>query len=121
MEQSEVTFFQIQVQVLHTCAGSGLFSCHSGDNPSGDLDLTQKNAYGYLVGISSSIAPTKLRVKPGDPDNSFLIQKLTNRLKETEGRPMPEYEGGTWIQLSDDKILLVRRWIEQGANRNPTK
>ena len=49
-----------------------------------------------------------VRVKPGDPDNSLLMQKLEG--KQTCGLAMPP--GG---MLDAAKVSLVRGWITAGA------
>lgn len=93
-----------------TCSNSG---CHSGPTgsvlPAG-MDLTSANAsYASLVGVASLQAPAVQRVAAGDPDNSYLIQKL-------EGTGMNERMpfGGPYLQQST--IDVVRQWITDGAN-----
>jgi hypothetical protein len=54
-----------------------------------------------------------MRVKPGDPENSYLIHKMEGR-PGISGRRMP------WVGppfLTDGQILVVKRWIEIGAPR----
>jgi hypothetical protein len=53
-----------------------------------------------------------LRVAPGDPNDSFLLRKLTGAVGGAEGSPMPF--GGA--RLSRSSIDLVRRWIAAGAS-----
>ena len=71
-----VTLSQIQASVF-TPACSG---CHSGPTsnslPSG-MDLSSASAsFGALVNVASQQVGSLNRVTPGDPDNSYLIQKL---------------------------------------------
>jgi hypothetical protein len=53
-------------------------------------------------------------VVSGNPDGSYLIQKLEGRTSIT-GRRMP-FNGPPY--LTDGQILIIRRWIELGAPRN---
>src|SRR5688500_16527807 len=87
-EQSvEPRFVSIERQLLHRSCGTAGGSCHStaGAEYSGMLDL-EHGAYANLLGDSGSGAPAAniegttqglLRVKPGDPDASFLMIKMT--------------------------------------------
>ncbi len=68
-------FSEIQQQVLTPlCASSG---CHSGGSPKAGLNLQSGKAYSALVNVPSSQNPGMLRVKPGDADHSYLIDKHT--------------------------------------------
>ena len=58
--------------------------------------------------------PGAIRVIPGDPDNSYLIQKLEGTTG-IAGRRMP-FNGPPY--LSDGQILIIRRWIALGAPNN---
>jgi hypothetical protein len=111
------TFRNVEAQVLSGC------SCHGEGSSSGSLDLSLEKAYQQLVGVPAAIAPQKLRVKPGDPDHSFLYQKLTGMLPTdgSEGVPMPELRAApvhystTTESLPDDDLTLVHDWIAAGA------
>ena len=70
------TFDSIQANVFEPICEH----CHSGANAPAGLRLDAANSYSLLVGIASGERPNLLRVAPGDPNNSYLIQKL-------EGRP----------------------------------
>lgn len=110
------TFTAVRTKVLATCGGP--VGCHRRAFFGGGLDLTDAHAYKSLVGAAASLAPAKLRVKPGDAANSFLVQKLTNQLTATEGSAMPRSEGGHWTQIPADQLSLVKRWIAAGAPNN---
>ena len=104
---SAVSFDDIQTNVLTpTCATAG---CHSGPTPPQDLNLEAGNAFANLVNVASMEVPALLRVAPGDPDNSYLIQKLEGTA--AVGMRMPL--GGA--ALSQDTIDDVRQWIADGA------
>ncbi len=83
--------------------------CHAGGSAPLGLKLDAANAYAMLVGVSSVQVPGIARVAPGDPDNSYLIQKLEGTA--ASGGQMPL--GGP--PLSADNIELIRRWIIDGA------
>ncbi len=50
--------------------------CHAGANAPAGLRLDAANSYALLVGIASVERSNILRVAPGDPNTSYLIQKL---------------------------------------------
>ena len=62
-----------------------------------------------LVGVASSEVPSLQRVEPGDPDNSYLVQKLEGTA--ASGGQMPL--GGT--PLPQSTIDVIRQWITDGA------
>ena len=87
--------------------------CHSGPTsgvlPSG-MDLTEVTAsFNNLVSIASLEVPALRRVNPGDPANSYLIQKLEGT--HAVGDQMPS--GGP--PLPQNTIDAMRDWIQQGA------
>jgi hypothetical protein len=88
--------------------------CHSGAAPAGGLALTDGLSHDQLVGVSSSNPAAQqaglLRVKAGDPNNSFLIVKLTGP-SLTEGSPMPLSKA----PLTPAQLQLIRDWITAGA------
>jgi hypothetical protein len=101
------TLNQIQAVVFTpTCATAG---CHSGATPPQGLNLEAGNSFGSLVGIASSEVPAILRVAAGDPDNSYLIQKLEGTA--SVGARMPF--GGA--ALDPAVIAEIRQWITDGA------
>jgi hypothetical protein len=83
--------------------------CHAGATAPEGLRLDSANAYNLLVGVPSTEVPAVLRVAPGDPDNSYIIQKLEGHA--AVGARMPF--GGPY--LSTDTIAFVREWITNGA------
>jgi hypothetical protein len=100
-------FSEIQDEVFTpTCALSG---CHTGAAAQEGLRLDEANSYGMLVDVASSQVPSILRVAPGDPDNSYLIQKLEGTA--SVGVQMPE--GGA--PLPQASIDVIRQWISDGA------
>jgi hypothetical protein len=83
--------------------------CHAGANAPHGLRLDAADSYNLLVGVPSVEVPSILRVKPGDPDNSYLIQKLEGHA--AVGARMPF--GGPY--LSSDVVAVIRQWITNGA------
>jgi hypothetical protein len=100
--------------------------CHSGSlaASSGGLDMSG-DAFGQLVGVvaqNSQAQPGSrpaglLRVKPGDPDNSLLYQKVLIGTAPSPqfGEGMPLDNPGSVCQQTRDAI---RDWILAGALRN---
>lgn len=105
------TFTQIQDNIFTTsCALSG---CHTGTFPPQGLNLSEGQAYASLVNVAAQEVQGLLRVKPGDPNNSYLVMKITGAAGIAGGR-MPL--GRT--PLSDAQIQMIRDWIENGAENN---
>lgn len=100
-------FSDIQDNIFSTtCATSG---CHVGAGAPQGLQLDAANSYANLVGVASSESPGVLRVNPGNPSSSYLIQKLEGTA--TVGAQMPL--GGT--PLPGSAITVIRQWITDGA------
>ncbi len=83
--------------------------CHIGGGAPEGLRLDAANSYDLLVGVPSTEVPSLLRVKPGDPVNSYIIQKLQGHA--AVGAQMPF--GGPY--LSADTIAFIQQWITNGA------
>jgi hypothetical protein len=84
--------------------------CHSGANAPHGLMLDAAHSYNDLVGVPSVEVPTFDRVKPGDPDNSYIILKLENS-PLIAGSQMPLGE----TPLLPSVIDVIRQWITNGA------
>ena len=89
-------------------------ACHAGAGAPEGLRLDATNSYDLLVGVPSNEAPSVLRVRPGDPDHSYLVQKLEGRA--AVGARMPY--GGPYLEQAT--IDVIRQWITDGAQRSPT-
>jgi hypothetical protein len=108
------TFSSIQSQIFAATDSSGRLACTGCHNPQlrpAGLDLTAGVAYANLVGVASVERPALRRVAPGDPGNSYLIHKLEGG-PNIVGTRMPR---GTGPFLTEGQILVIRRWIENGA------
>jgi hypothetical protein len=98
----EPTFHNLYARVLvPACSGSG---CH-GAGPVANVDFSsEQRAFDSLT----------TRVVPGNPDASLLYIRLDPTLCEApECQTMPLGRAS----LSDEKLSLVRAWIERGAER----
>lgn len=91
------------------CSGA----CHQG------AFETPEGIYGYLVGqAAGQCADGRLNVAPGDPEGSYLIDKITNQ-DLCAGKPMPKSLGnGEWMPLPSEDIQVVYDWICSGAKND---
>ncbi|MCS7065678.1 MAG: hypothetical protein NZL85_05315, partial [Fimbriimonadales bacterium] len=103
--------FRNAVQPIFTqrCA---TFGCHDSLARTADLDLSAGNAYANLVNVPSALDPSWMRVVPSNPASSLLYRKVSEANPPVGSRMPP---GG---QLTNEQILLIRLWIEQGARNN---
>jgi PKD repeat protein len=105
------TFTQVQSEIFdQSCAFSG---CHGGGSASSGLSLSAGAAYGNIVNVPSVQQPSVDRIEPLDPASSYLWLKVTGD-SSISGAQMPR--GGT--PLTQDKLDLLRSWIEAGAEDN---
>ena len=87
--------------------------CHAGGSAPEGLRLDAANSFNLLVGVPSTEVPSVLRVKPGDPDNSYIIQKLEGHA--AVGAQMPFGCPNTQPCLTTSTIAFIRQWITNGA------
>jgi hypothetical protein len=92
--------------------------CHIGGSAPEGLRLDAADSFNLLVGVPSTEVPSLLRVKPGDPDNSYIIQKLEGHA--AVGAQMPDGCPSTQPCLSTSTIAFVRQWITDGAPPSAT-
>lgn len=86
--------------------------CHAGGAAPQGLRLDAASSYALLVGVPSVEVPGLQRVRPGDPDASYLVQKLEGRAAVGARMPL----GGP--PLPDATIAVIRQWITDGAVRS---
>lgn len=84
-------------------------SCHDGATAPLGLRLDAANSYALLVGVPSVEVPSVQRVRSGNPNASYLIQKLEGTAPVGGRMPL----GGTPLPQAD--IDVVRQWIADGA------
>ncbi|HKU44396.1 MAG TPA: hypothetical protein VJR89_39825 [Polyangiales bacterium] len=110
--QFESTFAAIQ-KVIFEASSCTNDMCH-GAKAMGGLDLRADVAYENLIEVPSTLGAL-YRVMPGEPDESFLYNKLRAAIEpesvKIEGSSMPS----GMPPLSADHLEVVRRWIEAGA------
>ncbi len=95
------TLVSIQENIFSkSCAVS---SCHTGSNPTGNMNLSSGNAEASLISVPSTAVSSINRVTPGEPDDSYLIKKL-----EGTATPRMPFNG---TPLSQSEIDAVRDWI----------
>ena len=89
-----------------TCAVPG---CHGGVGAQQGLRLDPGFSAGNLINVRSPQDSNLIRVVPGDPDASFIIQKLDGT--QTVGARMPD--GGPYLTTAT--VNVIRQWIQNGA------
>ena len=111
------TFSSIQREIFNTTDRSGqqaCITCHVARGEAGFMSLVEGVSYGNLVGRPSTDKPGAIRVIPGDPDNSYLVQKLEGA-PGIVGQRMPRTTGPF---LTEGQVRIIRRWIELGAKND---
>jgi hypothetical protein len=99
------SFQEIQTTIFTPiCTG-----CHLGANAPQGLRLDAANSYALLVNVASAEVPTLLRVNPGNPNASYLVQKIEGTAAVGARMPL------NGQALSQAQIDLVRGWIAAGA------
>jgi hypothetical protein len=88
--------------------------CHIGASAPEGLQLDAAHSYNLLVGVPSAEQPNLLRVKPSDPDDSYLVHKIEG-LPGIVGGQMPLGE----TPLPQATIDAMRQWITDGAPNAP--
>lgn len=109
---------RIQANIIEPTCNSGCHAAGTSDAAQSGLVLNGNVAYRNLVGIIAKNAAAKadgmLRVKPGDPDASFLYWKhlyLASPAGHDYGAAMPLGRQ----PLTNGEIEYIRRWIAAGA------
>jgi hypothetical protein len=88
--------------------------CHIGASAPEGLQLDAAHSYNLLVGVPSNEQPSFLRVKPGDPDNSYMVRKI-EKASGISGGQMPLGQ----TPLPQGTIDAIRQWISNGAANAP--
>ena len=83
--------------------------CHIGANAPQSLRLDAANSYALLVGVPSNEVPGLMRVNPGNPDQSYIVQKISGTAAVGGRMPLGQ------APLPQDRIDLIRSWIAAGA------
>jgi len=83
--------------------------CHIGAGAPHGLRLDASNSYALLVNVARDEVPTLLRVNPGNPDQSYIVQKIEGHAAVGGRMPLGQ------APLPQDRIDLIRSWISAGA------
>jgi hypothetical protein len=104
------TLTQLKSSAFTVCGG-----CHTGGGTSlpASMDLTPANIYASIVNVTSVEQSGLKRIKPGDPDNSYVVLKLEGAAG-ISGVRMPF--GGPYLDQAT--IDQVRAWVTAGAQNN---
>jgi len=104
------TLTQLKSTAFTVCGG-----CHTGGGTSlpSSMDLTPSHIYASIVNVASVEQPALKRIKPGDPNNSYVVQKLEGAAG-ISGVRMPF--GGPYLDQAT--IDQVRGWVTAGAQNN---
>jgi hypothetical protein len=65
-----------------------------------------------LIGVPSTEVPDMMRIAPGNPDASYLLQKISSTTP-LDGVRMPPDQ-----PLPTNKIEAIRLWIAAGAQND---
>lgn len=90
-------------------------ACHLTGKEPGKLALGPKQAYANLVNAASSESSLK-RVRPGDPEASYLMHKLEGTHSDVGGQGVRMAFGAKPLSLAQRHLL--RDWIIAGAPQN---
>ena len=104
------TFSQAQIQVFTPSCAS--VNCHKGSSSQYGLDLSNGLAYANLVNVPSGQAPTLNLVSRGNPNQSYLVQKIEGTAEIGDQMPL------NGPALNTDLQQLLRNWIAEGARNN---
>jgi uncharacterized protein YjdB len=98
-----------EIFVRRGCASNG---CHG--RGAGDLSLSTNAATSYadLVNVQATAEPTRIRVLPGEANDSYLVIKLEGR--QSSGSRMPI----SGAPLSATDLANIKNWINAGAPNN---
>jgi hypothetical protein len=105
--------FASQIQpILSTCTNA---QCHDANQPQASLNLLTGSSYAELVNVASEQCASVSLVKPGAPNESYLVHKLQGSGASCYvGTRMPKLASA----LSTEQMQLFRDWIANGAPNN---
>lgn len=101
-----------------SCAFSG---CHgSMGAPAAGMDLGADAAqvYANIVNVASTEYPAMVRIKPGDPANSYLLHRVdddANTLPGCTSVACTELMPQDGLPLAATDLATIRGWISEGA------
>jgi hypothetical protein len=109
----------IQPIFNRSCATST--ACHVGPTAGQGLQLTAGVSYAAIVNVPATEKPKLLLVKPGAPNDSYLLQKVEGSpgiagLQMPQGCPGNPLGGA--VCPTADEITAIRTWIMECAQNN---
>jgi len=106
--------FAADIQPIFTNSCGGRTGCHlTTTRPAGNLSLLAGKSYAQLVNVPADACAGRVRVVPGSPETSYLIDKLRAR-NMCRGVQMP----ASATPLSEPTLQLLEAWICGGAPNN---
>jgi hypothetical protein len=108
----------VQPILDQSCAVAG---CHLGPVSVQGMDLSAGKTFSSTVEVKSTEIPRLLRITPGKPNDSYLVQKIEGipgitGLQEPPGCPGTALNGAQCLSVED--ITVIRQWITEGALNN---
>lgn len=90
--------------------------CHNASSRKEGLDLSAGNAFEQIVNhASKQCNGAKIRIRPGNPDDSYLLDKMRDEDLCGNSKQMPP---PTDTPLFNGEVGLIERWVCQGAENN---
>jgi len=111
---ANATFADVQAIFSKSCGSAG--GCHNKTNPAGQLDLRVGNSYAALVDMNTSYCQDgRKRVVPGEPSESYLIDKIMNTdlCNLPNGSKSAKMPPGSTLPAAD--LETISNWICAGA------
>jgi hypothetical protein len=90
--------------------------CHQGAGAPEGMQLSAGVSYDMIVGVPSQEQPELDRIEPGNPDNSYLVQKIEG--VAATGAQMPDGCPVTQPCLDQATINAIVQWVSDGAPNN---
>lgn len=104
---------KVKVIFKENCTTAG---CHVGTTPMMGLKLTGDEFYARTINQPSTEKPQLVRIKPGEPDSSYLVMKILGT-PGIIGSRMPFGRN----PLTDEEIATIVRWVSGLKEVNTAK
>ena len=90
-------------------------NCHTAGGPPAQLNLDPGVAYANIVNVPATELGSMDRIEPGNPDSSYVVNKLqgTHQSVGGSGTVMPPSGG-----LPQATVNVMRTWVSEGALDN---
>lgn len=108
------TLADVQAIFSKSCGSAG--NCHNKANPAAGLNLQPGNSHANLVNVdTNSCGGGRKRVLPGEPSESYIIDKVTNTqlCKLASGANSKKMPPSSTLPMAD--IETISNWICAGA------